>query len=182
MRPRLIHRSWLPPISPVEPMPSDGRLVDSAEFASEATRAAPTMPSWTDAAAYPRGEDLSRRAMGWEFLRRNDEYQFGWVHRDLQPAHWGLASEVDPQLSPCEPEVARRRAAKGFRARPEFYRLYWRLWDARSAGVTRASMAATLYPEKWEESEDAAIDAAKKDLEAAARLVGFNFRDLMASK
>src|SRR4030081_3656913 len=53
------------------------------------------MPDWSKEDAYPKPEGLSHRAWGWEFLRRNPEYQLDWAWNDLRPARWALAAAID---------------------------------------------------------------------------------------
>jgi hypothetical protein len=154
--------------------PPEERTLD---YDFDGIRPVPAMPDWSKADAYPK--DLSLRAWGWEFLRRNPEYRLDWAHNDLRPARWGLAAAIDPGLSPCEPALVPGFAAvarAGFRARVGYYPTYLRVWDGRCAGAKLATLGAELYPDFDSSRRD---DAIKKDIAAALRLVWFNFEHLL---
>jgi hypothetical protein len=136
------------------------------------------MPDWSKEDAYPKPEELSHRAWGWEFLRRNPEYQLDWAWNDLRPARWALAAAIDPDTSPREPALAPGFAAprSGFRARLWYYPNYLRAWDARCSGAKLVEVGNVLYLKKKDAARD---DAVKKDIQAALRLVWFNYEDLL---
>jgi hypothetical protein len=145
-------------------------------------RPLPEMPDWADPTAYPKPDDLSLRQWGWEFLRRNPEYQLDWAHDELKPGRWGLPEAVDP-ASKDVLEVLKYPPSRDFRARPDKYLNYLRVWDARRDGVDYLSIGMKLYPErryKDDAEEDAAKkDAAQKDMDAAWLLVWFTYRELL---
>jgi hypothetical protein len=141
-------------------------------------RPLPAMPDWHDEAAYPKPEALSPRAWGWEFLRRNPEYQMDWSDNQLRPGRWGLSEEVDPAISPHEPVLAPGfpRGRPQFRARRKYYPTYLRVWDARCAGALIAEISSTIYGPGDGDRKD---DWVNKDVEAALRLVWFNYENLL---
>jgi hypothetical protein len=182
---RIIPKEMLPTLPrgtpPIE-LSAEGWPTDLFEV-GDLGRPLPALLDWHNEAAYPKPEDLSHRAWGWEFLRRNPEYLMDWYDNQLQPARWGLAEEVDPAISPHEPALAPGwyRSAPlptggpRFRARRSHYPTYLRIWDARCAGALIAEIGATLYPGRARQDDDV-----KKDIEAALRLVWFAYEALLA--
>jgi hypothetical protein len=167
---RIIPAAMLPGLPRGEPQEGTTRDVDFDDI-----RPVSSMPDWSDEAAYPKPKDLSPRAWGWEFLRRNPGYQLDWAYKDLRPARWGLAEEIDPGISPCEPAPPPGFVAPpGFRVRVKYYPTYLRVLDARRAGAKVAHIAAVIYP-----GEERADDAVKKDIKAALRLVWFDYESLL---
>jgi len=135
----------------------------------------PKEADWTKPDEYPKS--LSRRAWGWEFLRRNPNYILDWAYDELKPGRYRLADEIDPSVTPYEPPVETAALDRRFRATLKHYPLYLRVWDARLLGGAKiAEIAATIYPDR--KNRD---DAVKKDIKAASQLVWIDYRNLLQS-